>query len=71
MFSRKYFEAAKNPAKGFPEKWKLFFKLFCYLRPENVPFDSIEAAFMYEQVSVLLALMYTVGGEIVAFSFLV
>ena len=48
---RKYYEAAKSPGKGFPEKWKLFFKLFCYLRPGNVPMDSIEAAFMYEQVS--------------------
>lgn len=51
MFPRKYFEAVKSPTNDFPEKWKLFFKPFCYLKPENVPFDSIEAAFMYEQVS--------------------
>ena len=33
-----------------PEKWKLFFKFFCYLKPQNVPSDSIESVFLYEQV---------------------
>ena len=37
-------------SKGIPEKWRLFFKLFCFINPQNVPVDSIEAAFMYEQV---------------------
>ena len=34
-----------------PDRWKLFFKMFCFISPHNVPADSIEAAFMYEQVS--------------------
>ena len=34
-----------------PDRWKLFFKMFCFVNPHNVPIDSIEAAFMYEQVS--------------------
>ena len=36
---------------SMPEKWKLFFKLFCFVKPQNVPTDSIEAAFMFEQVT--------------------
>ena len=31
------------------EKWKLFFKLFCYFKPRSVPNDSIEASFIFEQ----------------------
>ena len=43
-------EAMKDMSKGIPEKWRLFFKLFCYISPQNVPTDSIESAFMFEQV---------------------
>jgi hypothetical protein len=44
----------KNISQGImPDRnrQKLFFKMFCFINPHNVPTDSIEAAFMYEQVS--------------------
>ena len=41
----------KDLSKGIPQKWRLFFKLFCYLSPQNIPQDSIESTFMFEQVS--------------------
>ena len=31
-------------------KWKLFFKVFCFLEPEKAPEESIEFGFLYEQV---------------------
>lgn len=31
------------------ESWKFYFKLFCFSEPENVPADSVEFAFMFEQ----------------------
>lgn len=30
--------------------WKFYFKLYCFLDTENVPKDSVEFAFMFEQV---------------------
>ena len=39
-----------KPGQPMPEKWRLFFKFFCYLNPQNVPIDSIESVFLYEQV---------------------
>ena len=45
-------KAMKDLSKGMPSKGKLFFKLFCFINPENAPTDSIESAFMYEQVGV-------------------
>jgi len=45
-------EAMKDLSKGIPEKWRLFFKLFCFINPQNIPTDSIESAFMFEQVCV-------------------
>ena len=42
--------AKMKPGQPMPERWKLFFKFFCYLRPHNVPSDSIESVFLYEQV---------------------
>ena len=45
-------ENLKKITQGIvPDRWKLFFKMFCFVNPHNVPIDSIEAAFMYEQVS--------------------
>ena len=46
-------EALKKlqPGSPPPQKATLFFKIFCYLHPENVPMDSIEASFLFEQVS--------------------
>ncbi len=35
---------------GVGRKQRLFFKILCYLHPENVLSDSIEATFMFEQV---------------------
>ncbi len=32
------------------ESWKFYFKLFCFSEPESVPADSVEFAFMFEQV---------------------
>lgn len=43
-------EERKKPQGGIPKKPILFFKLFCYIRPESVTSDSIEASFMFEQV---------------------
>ena len=49
---RHYLESMKNIKTGvIPEKRKLFFKLFCFINPQNVPSDGIENAFMFEQVS--------------------
>lgn len=30
--------------------WKFYFKLYCFLDTDNVPRDSVEFAFMFEQV---------------------
>ena len=30
--------------------WKFYFKLYCFLDTTNVPRDSVEFAFMFEQV---------------------
>lgn len=30
--------------------WKFYFKLYCFLDTDNVPKDSVEFAFMFEQV---------------------
>jgi len=32
-------------------KWKLFFKIFCFLQPELVEVESVEYGFLYEQAS--------------------
>ena len=32
------------------DKWKLFFKVFCFLVPGAVPEETVEAGFLYEQV---------------------
>ena len=49
---RQYMEAMKTAHKSAPQKSMIFFKLFCYVHPENVPNDSLEASFMFEQVSI-------------------
>ena len=41
-----------KPGQPMPEKWKLFFKFFCSLKPHSVPSDSIESVFLYEQVRI-------------------
>lgn len=52
MVTRSKMDMLKNPPKnGKIESWQLFFKLFCFLKPQNVPNDSLEAAFIFEQVS--------------------
>ena len=35
------------------DKKRLFFKVFCFIHPERVMYDSIEATFMFEQVSLV------------------
>ncbi len=51
LLCRHYLDSVKNIQSGVaPEKRKLFFKMFCFIRPQNVPSDSIENAFMFEQV---------------------
>ena len=32
------------------QPWKFYFKLYCFLDTDNVPKDSVEFAFMFEQV---------------------
>uniref|UniRef100_A0A8C8SUW9 Myosin X n=1 Tax=Pelusios castaneus TaxID=367368 RepID=A0A8C8SUW9_9SAUR len=39
--------AATSEAGDMP--WKFYFKLYCFLDTENVPKDSVEFAFMFEQ----------------------
>ena len=49
---REHMNSMKNISQGIiADKRKLFFKMFCFINPHNVPTDSIEAAFMYEQVN--------------------
>uniref|UniRef100_A0A1X7T799 PH domain-containing protein n=1 Tax=Amphimedon queenslandica TaxID=400682 RepID=A0A1X7T799_AMPQE len=33
------------------DKKRLFFKIFCYIHPERIMYDSIEATFMFEQLA--------------------
>lgn len=33
------------------QPWKFYFKLYCFLDTDNVPKDSVEFAFMFEQVN--------------------
>lgn len=35
--------------------WKFYFKLYCFLDTHSVPKDSVEFAFMFEQVNMLRA----------------
>jgi len=42
------FRLADKEQEG--EGWKFYFKLFCFSEPESVPADSVEFAFMFEQV---------------------
>ena len=53
-------EELKNLQSGSspPQKATLFFKIFCYLHPEKVPIDSIEASFMFEQVNFVFKKYY-------------
>ena len=49
---RQNMDSLKKMTQGvIPDRWRLFFKMFCFISPHNVPGDSIESAFMYEQVS--------------------
>lgn len=50
-------EAMKDLSKGIPDKWRLFFKLFCFVNPQNVPLDNIESAFMFEQVIITVSFL--------------
>ena len=35
-----------------PQKWILFFKIFCFTDISSVPLDSVEGTIMFEQVCV-------------------
>ena len=35
-------------------KWRLFFKIFCFLHPDKVAEDSVEGSFLFEQVGLLI-----------------
>ena len=40
-------------------KWRLFFKIFCFLHPDKIAEDSVEGSFLFEQVSLqILFLAY-------------
>ncbi|XP_039920616.1 unconventional myosin-X [Hirundo rustica] len=43
------FEKLAATAEGGEMHWKFYFKLYCFLDTENVPKDSVEFAFMFEQ----------------------
>nr|XP_061794958.1 unconventional myosin-X-like [Nerophis lumbriciformis] len=44
----KFEKLASGPEEG-STGWKLYFKLYCFLDVDNVPQDSVEFAFMFEQ----------------------
>uniref|UniRef100_A0A8C5MGM2 Pleckstrin homology, MyTH4 and FERM domain containing H3 n=1 Tax=Leptobrachium leishanense TaxID=445787 RepID=A0A8C5MGM2_9ANUR len=35
--------------KGFESRWRLYFKLYCFINTDDVPRDSLEYAFLFEQ----------------------
>ncbi|KAM5135663.1 pleckstrin homology domain-containing family H member 3 isoform 2-T2 [Mantella aurantiaca] len=35
---------------GYETRWKLFFKLYCFLDLEDIPKDSMEYSFLFEQI---------------------
>ncbi|XP_053310183.1 pleckstrin homology domain-containing family H member 3 isoform X2 [Spea bombifrons] len=35
--------------KGFESRWRLYFKVYCYLDTEDIPKDSLEYSFLFEQ----------------------
>ncbi|XP_075033491.1 pleckstrin homology domain-containing family H member 3 isoform X2 [Mixophyes fleayi] len=37
--------------KGFETRWRLYFKLYCFLDTEEVPKDSVEYSFLFEQAN--------------------
>ncbi|KAM3604889.1 uncharacterized protein V6R79_017518 [Siganus canaliculatus] len=43
------FEKLSTSADELNTGWKFYFKLYCFLDTENVPKDSVEFAFMFEQ----------------------
>ncbi|XP_010145972.1 PREDICTED: unconventional myosin-X-like, partial [Eurypyga helias] len=43
------FEKLAATAEAGEMHWKFYFKLYCFLDTENVPKDSVEFAFMFEQ----------------------
>ncbi|KGL72341.1 Unconventional myosin-X, partial [Tinamus guttatus] len=43
------FEKLTASAEAGEMHWKFYFKLYCFLDTENVPKDSVEFAFMFEQ----------------------
>ncbi|KAF6125918.1 myosin X [Phyllostomus discolor] len=43
------FEKLAATAEGGDLPWKFYFKLYCFLDTDNVPKDSVEFAFMFEQ----------------------
>lgn len=38
------------PPGEVPQKWVLFFKIFCFTDVSSVPLDSLEGTIMFEQV---------------------
>ncbi|XP_037384993.1 unconventional myosin-X isoform X2 [Talpa occidentalis] len=43
------FEKLAATSEGGDMPWKFYFKLYCFLDTDNVPKDSVEFAFMFEQ----------------------
>ncbi|XP_062843469.1 unconventional myosin-X [Trichomycterus rosablanca] len=43
------FERLANGKDDQAEEWRLYFKLYCFTDTENIPVDSVEFAFMFEQ----------------------
>ncbi|KAM8947857.1 pleckstrin homology domain-containing family H member 3 [Pelodytes ibericus] len=43
------FENLSCKEKGFESRWRLYFKLYCFLNMEDVPKDSLEYSFLFEQ----------------------
>ncbi|KAM4692544.1 pleckstrin homology domain-containing family H member 3 [Rhinophrynus dorsalis] len=43
------FENLSYKEKGFESRWRLYFKLYCFLDTEDIPKDSLEFSFLFEQ----------------------
>lgn len=49
LFSPRLADVEDNEGEG----WRLYFKLYCFTDTENIAVDSVEFAFMFEQVQYL------------------
>ena len=61
LYHKRRYKALGLTEQG--KKWKLFFKVFCYLEPERVPDETVESGFLYEQVIQLFLVFLKTGAH--------